>query len=154
MTISLSEAEDAKTVRIVAALILDKAGRTLLVRKKGTRAFMQPGGKPAVGEANLSALDRELTEELGCGLDRGSCRSLGIYRAPAANEPGWTVEAELYAASLLGKARPSGEIEETIWIDPETDAGVELAPLTAMYVLPLARRLGQPPSAPERWTAR
>ena len=32
-------------IRIVAALIRDEAGRVLLVRKRGTAAFMQPGGK-------------------------------------------------------------------------------------------------------------
>ncbi|HEX8308196.1 MAG TPA: NUDIX domain-containing protein [Allosphingosinicella sp.] len=143
MTTFLSEAEDAKRLRIVAALILDTEGKTLLVRKRGTTAFMQAGGKPVEGESSLSALDRELTEELGCGLDRQSCQSLGTYRAPAVNEPGWTVEAELYAVSLLGEARPSGEIEETIWIDPETHSGVELAALTTAHVLPIARRLSQ-----------
>jgi 8-oxo-dGTP diphosphatase len=33
------------TIEIVAALIRDGAGRVLLVRKRGTMAFMQPGGK-------------------------------------------------------------------------------------------------------------
>jgi hypothetical protein len=32
------------TIQIVAALIRDGAGRVLLVRKRGTTAFMQPGG--------------------------------------------------------------------------------------------------------------
>jgi 8-oxo-dGTP diphosphatase len=39
---------------IVAAVALDAAGRTLLVRKSGTAAFMQPGGKPDPGEAPLA----------------------------------------------------------------------------------------------------
>ena len=38
-------------IRIVAALIRDEAGRVLLVRKRGTETFMQPGGKRDPGEA-------------------------------------------------------------------------------------------------------
>ena len=36
-------------VSIVAALIRDEMGRVLLVRKRGTSAFMQPGGKRDAG---------------------------------------------------------------------------------------------------------
>ena len=34
-----------KVISVVAALIRDNGGRVLLVRKRGTSAFMQPGGK-------------------------------------------------------------------------------------------------------------
>ena len=37
-------------IRIVAAVVADERGRLLLVRKRGTTAFMQPGGKPEAGE--------------------------------------------------------------------------------------------------------
>jgi 8-oxo-dGTP diphosphatase len=141
MTISRSEARDAKRIRIVAAVILDQAGKTLLVRKRGTAAFMQPGGKRAKGETSLAALERELIEELGCGLEGSSCHALGTYSAPAANEPGWTVEAELFSATLVGEAWPLAEIEEAIWIDPDGEGPMDLAPLTRAYGLPLAREL-------------
>ncbi|HEX8467170.1 MAG TPA: NUDIX domain-containing protein [Allosphingosinicella sp.] len=128
-------------ISIVAAIVVNSAGETLLVRKRGTAAFMQPGGKLANGETNLLALERELTEELGCGLERESCRPLGAYSAPAANEPGWTVEAELFAVTLTGDVCPSAEIEEAVWIDPDVEPSVPLAPLTRCYALPLARDL-------------
>ena len=35
-------------IRIVAAVVLDDRHRVLVVRKRGTTAFMQPGGKIAV----------------------------------------------------------------------------------------------------------
>jgi hypothetical protein len=41
------------TIEIVAALIRDGAGRMLLVRKRGTTAFMQPGGN-AIPERTTS----------------------------------------------------------------------------------------------------
>src|SRR5580700_3230569 len=53
-----------RLTRIVAALVQDDARRVLLVRKKGTRAFMQPGGKLRESESHLAALERELSEEL------------------------------------------------------------------------------------------
>jgi 8-oxo-dGTP diphosphatase len=128
-------------IRIVAAVATNGQGETLLVRKRGTDAFMQPGGKLAEGESALEALARELEEELGCGLDRDSCRPLGTFRAPAAHEPGFTVVAELFAAGLAGEPRASGEIDALLWVDPESDLPYRLAPLTRDHAIPLARAL-------------
>ena len=47
-------------IEVVAALIRNEHGHVLLVRKQGTRAFMQPGGKREPGEDDLAALAREL----------------------------------------------------------------------------------------------
>ncbi|HEX9963448.1 MAG TPA: NUDIX domain-containing protein [Allosphingosinicella sp.] len=141
MTISRSEAEGGKVVSIVAAVIVNEAGDTLLVRKRGTAAFMQPGGKPDRDEAQVRALEREIFEELGCGLEAGSCRPLGRFSAPAANEPGWTVEAELFSARLSGEIRLDSEIEEVRWIDPDVEPELPLAPLTRRHALPLARQI-------------
>ena len=120
---------------------MDGAGRTLLVRKRGTAAFMQPGGKLDAGETQVGALEREIAEELGAPPECGSCRPLGRFRAPAANEPGWTVEAELFSARLSAAIRLESEIEEAVWIDPDEEPALELAPLTRRYALPLARDL-------------
>ncbi len=132
---------NALVIRIVAAVAMNAAGETLLVRKRGTAAFMLPGGKPAGKESKLDALEREVREELGCGLDRAACRPMGLFRAPAANEPGFTVEAELFAASLIGDPRPSGEIDELVWIDPDGEVPYPLARLAQHHALPLARKL-------------
>ena len=105
---------DAATIRIVAALIRDHAGRVLLVRKRGTSAFMQPGGKRDGGEDDVAALSREIAEELGCGVLAGSIRSLGEFDAVAANEPGFRVQASLYGIDVTGEIAPSREIDEMI----------------------------------------
>ena len=135
----MKEQPPGKVIRIVAAVIADGQGRTLLVRKQGTDAFMQPGGKLAAGESPLGALAREIEEELGCGLQPGSCRSHGTFAAPAANEAGYMVEAELFEARLDGPACAMGEIEELIWVDPHSEPRLTLAPLTAMHAMPIAR---------------
>jgi 8-oxo-dGTP pyrophosphatase MutT (NUDIX family) len=132
---------DERMIFIVAALILDGAGRTLLVRKRGTTAFMQAGGKPDPGESPRAALARELREELGCGLELASCRPLGRFRVPAANEPGFVVDARLFAARLSGEPVAAGEIEEAVWVDPTARSDRVLAPLTRLHALPLARGL-------------
>ena len=132
---------EAGIIHIVAAVATNAQGETLLVRKRGTGKFMLPGGKLDDGESALQALERELMEELGCGIDRLSCRSLGTFRAPAAFEPGWTVEAELFATSLAGDPRPSGEIDEIVWIDPDVEVPYPLAQMARQHALPLAREL-------------
>jgi 8-oxo-dGTP diphosphatase len=68
---------DAGTIRIVAALIRDDAGRVLLVRKRGTTAFMQPGGKRDAGEDDIAALSREVAEGAGPRLDPAARRVRG-----------------------------------------------------------------------------
>ena len=52
------------TLHIAAACLFDEQGRLLLVRKRNTRFFMLPGGKREADEDALSALERELLEEL------------------------------------------------------------------------------------------
>ncbi len=129
---------DSGTIKIVAALICDDAGRVLLVRKRGTTAFMQPGGKREPGEDDIAALSREIAEELGCGVVRASIRPLGAFDAIAANEPGFRVQACLYGIDVTGEVAQCREIDETIWIDPAAPPDIPLAPLTRDHVLPLA----------------
>jgi len=130
----------AGTIKVVAALIRDDAGRVLLVRKRGTLAFMQPGGKIDPGEDDITALSREISEELGCSLVQASVRPLGAFDAIAANEPGFRVQANLYRVDVTGSITPSQEIDEAIWIDPSSPPEIDLAPLTRDHVLPLASR--------------
>jgi 8-oxo-dGTP diphosphatase len=126
-------------IRIAAAVIVDERGHTLLVRKRGTEAFMQAGGKIAAGETAIAALDRELREELGCGA-RSDYRPLGSFSATAANEPDTTVEAELFAVELDGEVVPAAEIEDALWHDPDCVPAYLLAPLTRDHVIPLVRQ--------------
>jgi 8-oxo-dGTP diphosphatase len=141
MTISHSERGAEVVIRIVAGLVIDAQGRCLLVRKRGTLAFMLPGGKLMTGEAAAAALQREIEEELGCAVLPDALRELGTFQAPAANEPGCTVEARLFAVALDGEPRAQAEIEEVIWVDPDSLDGVTLAPLARLHALPFARSL-------------
>ena len=124
-------------LRVAAGIITDPAGRTLLVRKRGTTAFMQAGGKIEHGESALDALARELTEEIGLELDPDNTEYLGSFRALAANEPDTVIRAEVFALLVAHELAPSGEIEELLWIESGELSGIELAPLTRDTILPL-----------------
>ena len=127
------------TIRIAAALLLNPDGQTLLVRKRGTTAFMQPGGKIEPHELPVHALARELEEELGLVIDPEQASFLGQFSAPAANEPGFVVQAEIFQLTIDARVSPAAEIEEVIWIGPATDGDVLLAPLTRDLILPFYR---------------
>ncbi|MFC6297745.1 NUDIX domain-containing protein [Pseudomonas sp. CCM 7893] len=127
------------TIRIAAALLIGSDGQTLLVRKRGTQAFMQPGGKIDAGEQPAEALVRELHEELGLCIDPAAAIYLGQFSAPAANEPGFVVEAELFQVNIDVPVTPAAEIEEVRWIDPAGDGDLVLAPLTRDLILPFYR---------------
>ncbi|KHO19135.1 NUDIX hydrolase [Mycolicibacterium setense] len=128
-----------RVIRIVAAVVLDEHDRLLLVRKRGTTAFMQPGGKIEPGEQPIEALAREVREELGVGFALSEAEVLGRHSAPAANEPGHSVDAWLYLVRVDGEPQPQAEIAEMMWIDLAAPGDVELAPLTRDTVLALAR---------------
>ncbi len=131
-------APDAPVIRIAAALIEDDQGRVLLVRKAGTTAFMQAGGKIEPGETALAALRRELAEELGLAIEPTAVVYLGRFTAPAANEPGHLVEAELFHLRTKQAGAMAAEIAEAIWVDRIEAHKLELAPLTRDHVLALA----------------
>ncbi|WP_053213375.1 NUDIX domain-containing protein [Pseudomonas sp. Q12-87] len=126
-------------IRIAAALLIGPDGRTLLVRKRDTLAFMQPGGKIEAHEQPVQALARELDEELGLKIDPAQARYLGPFSAQAANEPGFIVQAEVFLLNIDAVVSPAAEIEEVRWIDPAGDGGLFLAPLTGQVILPFYR---------------
>ena len=120
-----------------AAVITDADGRLLLVRKNGTTAFMQPGGKPEPGETPAETLARELAEEVGIDVSPADLEPLGSFTASAANEPGFADVAEVFRVDI-GDQRPTpdAEIAELRWVTAATASGIEIAPLAREYFLP------------------
>lgn len=123
-------------IRIAAACLLDDAGRLLLVRKRGTQAFMLPGGKHEPGETSVQALLRELGEELDLHLESSALTPLGHFQANAANEPDMRVDAQVFIATLPHAVQPAAELEELAWLVPTGDYPHNLAPLLREQVLP------------------
>ncbi len=126
-------------IGVVAALVTDPRGRVLLVRKRDTHVFMNPGGKPEAGESAEQALCRELAEEVGLVVKASRLRPLGSFASAAANEPGHEVRAEVFALHLDDPHHTIGaEIVESVWVDPADAAEVAVAPLATEHLLPLA----------------
>ena len=126
----------SKLFNIATAAILNAEHQVLLVRKKGTDAYMLPGGKIEDGENSLQALARELSEELSADLSSNNFDELGSFQDIAANEPGFEVNANVFVTSHNGSVGPQAEIEELYWHDPARSAEVKLAPLLQNHVLP------------------
>lgn len=124
-------------LRIAAAVVTDPAGRSLLVRKRGSEIFMQPGGKIESGESALTALTRELHEELGLIVDPGETEYIGSYRAVAANEQNTVVRAEVFFLTTSEQPVAGAEIDELLWVERLDDLSVEVAPLSRDSLLPL-----------------
>lgn len=134
----LAVVSSTKLIRIVAAVIRNAEGRVLMVRKRGAEVLQQPGGKrDADDRDDLHTLARELHEELGCTMLREGARWMGRFSAPAANEPGHVVEAEVYEVRVEGTIEARAEIEEIRWIDPAATGDVLIARLSGEQILPL-----------------
>jgi 8-oxo-dGTP diphosphatase len=131
-----------REIHIAAALVVRADGQTLLVRKAGTTAFMQPGGKIEPGETAVAAFIRELAEEIGLVVTPADCQPLGRFTAIAAHEPDAIVIAETFIVRSDATASPAREIAQVAWVDPAAPGERELAALTRDHILPawLARR--------------
>jgi len=129
----------SRRIHVSAAVITDAAGRALVVRKRGTAMFMQPGGKPEPGESAAEALSRELHEEIGLVVEPGALQPLGSFESDAANEPGHRVIAEVFRVDAEPEAVSArAEIAEVRWITPREVASMPLAPLSLEFLLALA----------------
>lgn len=127
-----------RLIRVSAVVLRDREGRVLNVRKRGTHAFMLPGGKPEPGESAAACAVRELEEELAISLRPETLSLLGVFRTAAANEPGFSLEATVFTHDFVEAALgavPRAEIEAVAWLDPaQPHAG--LAPLNTEFVFP------------------
>ncbi|MGO2745412.1 NUDIX hydrolase [Microbacterium sp.] len=138
-------------IHVSAAIIHDRDGRVLVVRKQDTTAFMQPGGKPEAGENPAQTLIRELQEELALTVAEGDLRPLGRFISAAANEPGHRVIADAFAFTIDADAvTVQAEIAELRWISPEHIGTLELAPLSLEHLLPIAWPALRQAQGPER----
>jgi len=136
-----------QTIRVSAGLVVDVAGRILVVRKRGTFVYMQPGGKPEAGETAAETLSRELREEIGVSIPVSELEPLGQYTAPAANEAGATLIADVFRARVSGPVEAAAEIDDVRWLHPDEFDTVPVAPLITEHMLPLIRMHAAAPDA-------
>ena len=111
-------------------------GRLLIVRKKGTRLFMMPGGRPEAGETEIQTLSREITEETTATLSDIGLIFFGEFEDAAANESGTVVRMKVYVGSIDGQIRSSREIAEDRWFDPHQDDWDILSDINKKHIVP------------------
>lgn len=135
----MTECSVPKILTLAVGVLRDNAGRMLVVRKRGTRVFMQPGGKIDAGETPSQALQREVYEELGVTLDVDSFTWLSREHAVAANEANTQVVADVFtvANTHWPAFTLTAEIEEAHWLEAQDD--VPLAALTKEKIIPLLK---------------
>jgi 8-oxo-dGTP diphosphatase len=132
---------EAQVITIAAAIILDGNKRMLVVRKRGSSVFQQPGGKIDPGETPEMAVRREVAEEIAITLAPSAIAPLGVFSAPAANEPGMQVVAHIFSAATMESPTAAAEIAEIAWVDLDKPDSFPLAPLSRHQIVPLALRL-------------
>ncbi len=107
----------------VAAVVLDDAGRVLLIQRTDNDLWAIPGGAQDVGETTTAAAVREVREETG--LDVEVTGLVGIYSDPRhviAYDDG-EVRQEfsicLRAHPVGGQLAPGSESRHVHWVEPD-----------------------------------
>jgi 8-oxo-dGTP diphosphatase len=123
---------------VVAAVIRDGAGKILLTRRpEGSHMgglWEFPGGKVEAGEAPITALERELEEELAVSAKIGSPLTFSVHE-----EPGMRIVL-LFFAATLGDARPTAlEDQQIAWVSPGDLPSYPTPPADAELVRILSR---------------
>jgi 8-oxo-dGTP pyrophosphatase MutT (NUDIX family) len=123
----------------VSAICFERGdGSVLTVRKRGTSAWMMPGGKPEGGETAAECAVREVREELGVEIALDRIEHMGDFVTRAANEAGFTLHASVFRTRDAIAPEPLAEIEAVRWIDPAVGIDDEAeAPLNRELVFPL-----------------
>ncbi|MBI2574281.1 NUDIX domain-containing protein [Candidatus Woesearchaeota archaeon] len=113
------------------AIAVIRRRRLLLVRKKGLKELILPGGKPHKSEPKMKALRRELKEELGISIK--SARFIGRFSDRAAGRKSMLV-VFLYKGEVAGSIKPQMEIRSAVWVSKRTRQ--PLSPIIKNRVLP------------------
>ena len=115
-------------------LVVLREGELLCVRKSPEHKWILPGGKPEAHETDVETLERELAEELCCGL-RGHLQWLGAFQDRAADEHRTIVIVRAWLGEVDRDPHPDMEITEVRWL-PLASRSDDLAPSLRRQVLP------------------
>ncbi|MBB1029993.1 NUDIX domain-containing protein [Dietzia sp. SLG310A2-38A2] len=111
-----SDSNAIRVISVSAVVLTGPDGAVVTVRKTGTDRFMLPGGKWEPGESPLDCAVRELGEELGLTLAPELLTPIGRFDTATANEPGFRLVSEVFAAETDRRMEPRAEIAEARWL--------------------------------------
>lgn len=100
-------------VRAAGGIVLDDAGRVLLVHRPRYGDWSLPKGKLEEGESWEEAAAREVEEETGLRCVVGAEMGRTRYDVPAGPK-----EVRYYRMRASGDARPQNEVDEVRWVTP------------------------------------
>ncbi len=118
-----------------SAMAVVRDNQLLVVRKRGSRDYLMPGGKPKRGESAVDALRRELREEIGCSVDDSSLALLGRFEDFTSDGKS-RVAINLFAGEIIGEPKPSSEIEELSWISANDAINPFVTPIIKKQIMP------------------
>lgn len=138
-------------IRCVGAIIVDAAGRLLLIQRghpPGEGLWSLPGGRVEPGESDDAAVVREVREETGLTVEVGPLAGTVDRPGPPAPAGGETVyEINDYLATVVaGTLRSGDDAADARWYDP---AELARLPVTSGLLDALTewRVLAAPPGA-------
>ena len=118
-----------------SAMAVIKDNKLLVVRKRSSRDYLMPGGKPEGKESPIEALARELREEIACSFDGASLTFLGHFEDFTSDGKS-KVSIELFTGEIMGVPKPSSEIEELKWISAADLINPFVTPIIKKQIMP------------------
>lgn len=116
----------------VTAVVLDDAGRLLLIRRTDNGLYSIPGGAQEIGETPTDAVRREVKEETGIDIDVTGL--VGVFSDPRhviAYDDG-EVRQEfsvcVRARPIGGHPRRSDESSDVLWAEPTLLSSLPMHP--------------------------
>ena len=96
----------------MTGVVIDDAGRALLIRRRDNGRWEPPGGRLELGERIREGVAREVLEETGVRVEVG--RPTGVYN----NLPTGVVALVFRCRATGGEPVPTEEAAEVRWVTP------------------------------------
>ncbi len=132
----------------VTAVVLNDAGRVLMIQRTDNDLWAIPGGAQEVGETPTEAAIREVREETG--LDVEVTGLVGIYSDPrhviAYDDGEVRQEFSLcfHARPIDGQLTPSSESKQVHWVEPDRLGMLNIHPSVRLRIEHGLQRRPQP----------
>ena len=140
-------AEPAGTFTVVAAALIDPAGRVLVQQRPAGKAMAGlwefPGGKIEPRETPEHALVRELAEELDIMVDIADLQPLAFASAPL---DGRHLLLLLYGCRIWRHEPRAVEAAALRWATPKELRALPMPPADLPFIAILERHVGAPPA--------